>query len=74
MIAFACGGRWTRMTIARSEYVFEKDWLNEQQKAADLHVLRSRDSVTAITGGADTGKMTRSFRLMERDCLKMKQG
>jgi len=56
MIAFAREGRGTRMTIARAEHRFDKDWLNEQQKAAVLHVLNSRDTVSAITGGAGTGK------------------
>jgi conjugative relaxase-like TrwC/TraI family protein len=56
MIAFARDGRGTRMTIARGEHVFERDWLNDQQKAAVRHVLNSRDTVTAILGGAGTGK------------------
>lgn len=56
MIAFARDGRGTRMRIARSKHEFQKDWLNEQQKDAVLHVLNSRDTVTAVTGGAGTGK------------------
>lgn len=56
MISFARDGRGTRKAIAREEHVFERDWLNPQQKAAVNHVLQSRDSVTAITGGAGTGK------------------
>ncbi len=56
MIAFAREGRGTRKTIARSEHAFTRDWLNEQQKDAVRHVLNSRDTVTAITGGAGTGK------------------
>lgn len=56
MLAFARDGRGTRKAIARQEHVFERDWLNPQQKAAVNHVLQSRDSVTAITGGAGTGK------------------
>ncbi|WP_153558154.1 MobF family relaxase [Roseimaritima sediminicola] len=56
MIVFARDGRGTRMTIARREHEFEKTWLHEEQKAAVLHVLNSRDTVTAITGGAGTGK------------------
>ncbi len=31
-------------------------WLNDQQKDAVRHVLNSRDTVTAVTGGAGTGK------------------
>ena len=56
MIDFAKEGRGTRMTIARKEHVFKRDWLNEQQKEAVRHVLFSRDTVTAVTGGAGTGK------------------
>lgn len=56
MITFARDGRGTRKAIAREEHVFERDWLNPQQKAAVNHVLQSRDRVTAITGGAGTGK------------------
>ena len=56
MIAFARDGRGTRMTIAKEAHEFKRDWLNDQQKAAVLHVLESRDTVSAITGGAGTGK------------------
>ena len=56
MIEFARDGRGTRMTIARKEHKFKRDWLNDQQKNAVLHVLNSRDTVTAVTGGAGTGK------------------
>lgn len=56
MIDFAKEGRGTRMTIGRGEHVFVRDWLNDQQKAAVQHVLNSRDTVTAVTGGAGTGK------------------
>ncbi|MEO1529636.1 MAG: MobF family relaxase [Planctomycetota bacterium] len=56
MIAFAREGRGRRMSIARGEHQFELTWLNEEQKAAVRHVLYSRDTVTAIKGGAGTGK------------------
>ncbi|WP_437207109.1 MobF family relaxase [Planctomicrobium sp. SH664] len=56
MIAFARDGRGTRKAIGHREYEFSRDWLNEQQKDAVRHVLTSRDTVTAITGGAGTGK------------------
>ena len=56
MIAFAREGRGTRMTIARHQHRFQRDWLNHQQKAAVNSVLFSRDTVTAIAGGAGTGK------------------
>lgn len=56
MIAYARNSRGTRRPIARSEYAFRRDWLNDQQKRAVLHVLGSRDAVTAVVGGAGTGK------------------
>jgi ATP-dependent exoDNAse (exonuclease V) alpha subunit len=56
MIAFARDGRGTRKTIGKKEHEFGRDWLNVQQKAAVKHVLESRDTVTAVTGGAGTGK------------------
>ena len=56
MIEFAREGRGTRYSIARSEHTFEREWLNEEQKNAVNEVLFSRDTVTAITGGAGTGK------------------
>lgn len=56
MIAFARDGRGTRLPIGRSEHAFTRDWLNDQQKNAVRHVLTSKDTVTAVTGGAGTGK------------------
>ncbi|MCO8122892.1 relaxase domain-containing protein [Stieleria sp. TO1_6] len=56
MIDFARNGRGTRHAISNTDHSFKRDWLNDQQKAAVQHVLRSRDSVLAITGGAGTGK------------------
>lgn len=56
MIAFAREGRGTRFPISSSEHCFQRDWLNDQQKKAVHHVLHSKDSVTAVTGGAGTGK------------------
>lgn len=56
MIKFARDSRGTRLPIGRTEHVFKRDWLNDQQKAAVRHVLASKDTVTAVTGGAGTGK------------------
>lgn len=56
MIAFAREGRGMRKPIGRGKHVFARDWLNAEQKAAVLHVLVSTDTVTAVTGGAGTGK------------------
>lgn len=56
MIAFVRQGQGTRYSIARTEHEFVREWLNEQQQAAVTEVLFSRDTVTAIAGGAGTGK------------------
>ncbi len=56
MIAFARDGRGTRKAIATFDRKFDRTWLNHQQKNAVNHVLESRDTVMAITGGAGTGK------------------
>ncbi len=56
LIDYARDGRGTRKAIAAKELVFERDWLNDQQKAAVRHVVQSRDAVMVVTGGAGTGK------------------
>jgi conjugative relaxase-like TrwC/TraI family protein len=56
LIEYARDGRGTRMKIGRHAHRFTREWLNADQKAAVRHVLESRDAVTAITGGAGTGK------------------
>lgn len=38
------------------EHAFKREWLSEEQRAAVLHILDSPDRVTAIRGGAGTGK------------------
>lgn len=56
VIAFARDGRGTRKALGKEDYKFQREWLNPQQKSAVRHVLTSRDTVMAITGGAGTGK------------------
>jgi len=56
MIDFARDGRGTRKAIGKEKHEFSRDWLNDQQRDAVNHVLTSRDTVTAVTGGAGTGK------------------
>ncbi|MFT5299385.1 MAG: primosomal protein N' [Mariniblastus sp.] len=56
MIQFARDVRGTRKAISSFDREFELTWLNEEQKDAVNHVLQSRDTVMAITGGAGTGK------------------
>lgn len=55
LISYARDGRGTRKALGK-EHEFARSWLNDQQKSAVLHVLNSRDAVTAVTGGAGTGK------------------
>lgn len=56
MIDFARNGRGTRKAISTKDHEFDRSWLNDEQKDAVNHVLQSRDTVMAITGGAGTGK------------------
>lgn len=56
MIEYARSGRGTRHPITQEEITFKREWLNDQQKEAVRHVLRSRDTVTGVMGGAGTGK------------------
>ncbi len=56
MIGFVRDGKGTRKAIGDEKYRFSRDWLNDAQRNAVLHVLQSRDTVMAVTGGAGTGK------------------
>ncbi len=56
MIAFARDGRGTRKALAQNDHAFQREWLNKGQKAAVNHLLKSKDTVMALTGGAGTGK------------------
>lgn len=56
MISFVRQGRGTRKAIHTGKYSFKRDWLNGHQKAAVEYLLKSRDTVMAIVGGAGTGK------------------
>jgi conjugative relaxase-like TrwC/TraI family protein len=57
MIRFARHGRGTEQPLAPDHFIQDKR-LNEQQRAAVMHVLQSKDRVTMIRGGAGTGKTT----------------
>ncbi|QDT07450.1 Multifunctional conjugation protein TraI [Rubripirellula lacrimiformis] len=56
MIDFARDGRGTRKAIGKDAHSFKREWLNDQQRSAVTHVIESRDTVMAVTGGAGTGK------------------
>lgn len=57
MIAFARNGRGTQLPLA-PHHVIKDDRLNEDQRAAVMHVVTSTDRVVMVRGGAGTGKTT----------------
>lgn len=56
MIAFARDGRGTCRRLGPADYTFKREWLDEGQRKAVLHVLQSPDRVIVIRGAAGTGK------------------
>jgi conjugative relaxase-like TrwC/TraI family protein len=55
-IAFARNGRGTQERLGDTSHVFRRDWLNDGQRKAVLHVLGSRDRVVLVRGAAGVGK------------------
>lgn len=59
MIETVRRGRGQCLPLGKRSFVFDPGGrLNDEQKTAVNHVLRSRDAVTGISGGAGTGKTT----------------
>ncbi len=58
MIDFARSGRGTCHHLGNEGHRIERDWLNDGQRRAVLHVLNSPDRVIIVRGGAGTGKTT----------------
>jgi len=58
LVAFVQDGRGTFSPFNATQYQFQNEKLSDEQRNAVLHVLRSTDRVTAIRGGAGTGKTT----------------
>ncbi|HTV61753.1 MAG TPA: AAA family ATPase, partial [Verrucomicrobiae bacterium] len=58
LVAFVKDGRGVFNPFNRGKYQFQNPKLSDEQRNAVLHVLRSTDRVTAIRGGAGTGKTT----------------
>lgn len=56
MISFARNGQGTRYALGSTDHIFKRAWLNDQQRDAINHVLRSRDTVSVVMGGAGVGK------------------
>ena len=58
LVAFVQDGRGKFSPFNATQYQFQNEKLSDEQRNAVLHVLRSADRVTAIRGGAGTGKTT----------------
>jgi ATP-dependent exoDNAse (exonuclease V) alpha subunit len=58
LIDFVESGRGKFKALYSEAYQFQNQTLSEEQRNAVLHVIRSTDRVTAIRGGAGTGKTT----------------
>jgi len=58
LIDFVRDGKGKFKPLGSGAYQFQNKTLSEEQRNAVLHVLRSPDWVTAIRGGAGTGKTT----------------
>ena len=58
LIDFVRDGKGKFNPFGSGAYQFQNEMLSEEQRKAVLHVLRSTDWVTAIRGGAGTGKTT----------------
>jgi len=58
VVGFAKSGRGACQPFSSKERIFEKDWLNADQKKAVRHILESRDRVILLTGKAGVGKTT----------------
>ncbi len=56
MIEFARDGRGTCARLGKAEHQFEREWLNDGQRRAVMHVLSSRDRVIVVRGAAGVGK------------------
>jgi ATP-dependent exoDNAse (exonuclease V) alpha subunit len=58
LIDFVQDGKGKFKPFNPGKYQFQNPKLSDEQRAAVLHVLQSEDRVTAIRGGAGTGKTT----------------
>ncbi len=70
MIEFAREGKGKLDPIWGQPHEFSRDFLNDEQRRAVEHVLKSNDRVTLLEGGAGTGKTT----LMKEVDEGMKKG
>ena len=56
MLDFARSGRGACAQLGAKSHLFTREWLNDGQRHAVLHLLTSRDRVMLVRGGAGTGK------------------
>lgn len=65
MIDFARKGRGTCRRMGTDSHTFKREWLNEGQRKAVLHILQSPDRVMVIRGAAGTGKTSMMLETVE---------
>lgn len=67
MLEFAREGRGTCAPLMSSDpnHRFTREWLNDGQRRAVLHVLGSRDRVTIVRGAAGVGKTSMMLETVE---------
>jgi conjugative relaxase-like TrwC/TraI family protein len=58
VIEFARKGRGACDPLVRGRIAFDRDWLNDEQKRAVLHIAGSRDRAILLRGAAGVGKTT----------------
>jgi conjugative relaxase-like TrwC/TraI family protein len=58
MIDWARAGRGACARLGSESHQFKRDWLNEEQRRAVVHVLESTDRVILVRGVAGSGKTT----------------
>jgi conjugative relaxase-like TrwC/TraI family protein len=58
LIDFVADGKGKFKPFGSARYQFKNEKLSDEQRNAVLHILKSTDRVTAIRGGAGTGKTT----------------
>jgi conjugative relaxase-like TrwC/TraI family protein len=65
MLDFARSGRGACVALGRGPHIFNREWLNDDQRHAVEHVLESKDRVILIRGVAGTGKTTMMSEAVE---------
>jgi conjugative relaxase-like TrwC/TraI family protein len=65
MLDFARRGRGTCRPLAPESHKLKREWLNDDQRRAVRHVLRSSDRVTLVRGAAGVGKTSMMLEATE---------